>query len=74
MLSDPSLDLVQNDVPFGDLQFTVDEVQSLKLDVNKGAGLDSIKLPFFLTDLQEEAFLRDTDIQERQVQQRWRLS
>jgi hypothetical protein len=35
---------VQDDPPFGALQFTVDEVQSvlLGLDINKGAGPDGI--------------------------------
>jgi hypothetical protein len=42
--SDPERDLVQDDPPFGALQFTVDEVQSvlLELDVSKGAGPDGI--------------------------------
>jgi hypothetical protein len=42
-------DLVQDDPPFGALQFTLDEVQSilLELDVSKGAGLDGIP-PLFL--------------------------
>jgi hypothetical protein len=37
--SDPGQDLVQDDPPFGALQFTVDEVQSvlLELDACKGA-------------------------------------
>jgi hypothetical protein len=40
MPSDPGPDLVQDDPPFGALQFTVDEVQSvlLELDVSKVAG------------------------------------
>jgi hypothetical protein len=46
---DPGLDLVQDDPPFFALQFTVDEVQSvlLELDVSKGAGSDGI-LPSIL--------------------------
>jgi hypothetical protein len=42
--SDPRPDLVRDDPPFGALQFTVDEVQSvsLELDVSKGASLDGI--------------------------------
>jgi hypothetical protein len=41
---DAGLELVQDDPPFGDLQFTVDEVQSvlLELDISKGAGPDGI--------------------------------
>jgi Reverse transcriptase (RNA-dependent DNA polymerase)/Endonuclease-reverse transcriptase len=44
MPSDPGPDVVQNDSPFGALQFTVDEVLSVlqDLDVNKGAGPDGI--------------------------------
>jgi hypothetical protein len=44
VLSDPEPDLVQDDPPFGPLQFTVDEVKSvfLELDVSKGAGVDGI--------------------------------
>jgi hypothetical protein len=44
MPSDPVPDLVQDDPPFGALQFTVDEVQSvlLELDVSKDAGPDDI--------------------------------
>jgi hypothetical protein len=44
MLSDPGPDLVQDDRPFGVLQFTVDKVQSvlLELEVSKGAGHDGI--------------------------------
>jgi hypothetical protein len=86
--SDPGPDLVQDGSPFGALQFTVDEVQSvlLQLDVNKGAGpavhpLLRVHFLLFLTDLidmwfsrQVEFFLRDTDIQERQAQQRRELS
>jgi hypothetical protein len=43
--SDPRPDLVQNDPPFGALQFTVDEVQSvlLELDVRKSANPDGIQ-------------------------------
>jgi hypothetical protein len=42
--SDPGPDLVQDDPPFVALQFTVDEVQSvlLDLDVSKVAGPDGI--------------------------------
>jgi hypothetical protein len=42
--SDPGPDLLQDGPPFGALQFTVDEIQSvlLELDVSKGAGLDDI--------------------------------
>jgi hypothetical protein len=42
-------DLVQGDPPFGALQFILDEVQSvlLELDVSKGAGPDGIP-PLFL--------------------------
>jgi hypothetical protein len=42
--SDLGPDLVQDDPPFGALQFTVDEVQSvlLELDVSKGASPDGI--------------------------------
>jgi hypothetical protein len=42
--SDAGPDLVHDDPPFNDLQFTVDEVQSVlfELDVRKGAGPDSI--------------------------------
>jgi hypothetical protein len=42
--SDPGPHLVQDDPPFGALQFTVDEVQSvlLGLDISKGAGPDRI--------------------------------
>jgi hypothetical protein len=42
--SDPRPDLLQDDPLFGDLQFTVDEVQNvlLELDVSKGAGPDGI--------------------------------
>jgi hypothetical protein len=42
--SDPGPDLVQDEQPFGVLQFTADEVQSvlLELDVSKGAGPDGI--------------------------------
>jgi hypothetical protein len=44
MPSDPGPDLVQDDPFFGALQFTVDEVQSvlLELDFSKGAGPDGI--------------------------------
>jgi hypothetical protein len=44
--SDPGPDLVQNDPSFGALQFTMDEVPSvlLELDVSKGAGPDGIPL------------------------------
>jgi hypothetical protein len=44
--SDPGPDLVQDDPPFGALQFTADEVQSvlLQLDVRKSAGPDGIPL------------------------------
>jgi hypothetical protein len=71
VLSDPGPDLVQNNLTFGVLQFTVDEVQSvlLELDVSKGAG-SNVKLPlilkncafafgrlFFLTDLYRHVFL-----------------
>jgi hypothetical protein len=47
--SNPGPDLVQDDSPFGALQFTVDEVQNflLELDVSKGAGLNGI-LPLIL--------------------------
>jgi hypothetical protein len=47
--SDPGQDLVQDDSPFGALQFTMDEVQSvlLELDVSKSAGFDGI-LPLIL--------------------------
>jgi hypothetical protein len=40
--SDPGPDLIQDDPPFGALQFTVDEVQNvlLRLDVSKSAGCD----------------------------------
>jgi hypothetical protein len=70
--SDPGPDLVQDDPPFGALQFTVDEVQSvlLELDVGKGAGSDGIPplilkncasafarpLSLFLTDLYRHVF------------------
>jgi hypothetical protein len=63
--SDPGLDLVQDDPPFVALQFTVDEVQSvlLELDVSKGSGPDVILHPllrvqflFFLTDLYRNVF------------------
>jgi hypothetical protein len=42
--SDPEPDLVQDDTPFGALQFTDDEVQwvLLELDVSKGVGPDGI--------------------------------
>jgi hypothetical protein len=42
--SDPGPDLVQDDPPFDALQITVDEVQSvlLELDISKGAGPDGI--------------------------------
>jgi hypothetical protein len=42
--SDPERDLMQDDPPFGARQFTVDEVQSvlLELDVSKGASPDGI--------------------------------
>jgi hypothetical protein len=44
MGADPRPDLVQDDSPFGALQFTVDEVKSvlLELVVSKSAGSDSI--------------------------------
>jgi hypothetical protein len=96
VFSDPGPDLVQDDRPFGVLQFTADKVQSdlLELEVSKGAGHDGIpplilkncastfEHPlslFFLTyyicfSQQVETFLRDTDIQERLVQQRRILS
>jgi hypothetical protein len=90
---------LQDDPPFDALQFTVNEVRSvlLELDVNKGAGPDGIP-PFILRncastfahplsllynkslstcvfpDGQVETFLRDTDIQEKQAQQRRGLS
>jgi hypothetical protein len=70
--SDPEPDLVQNNPPFGALRFTLDEVQSvlLELDVSKGAGLNGIPLlilkncasafacpiSFFLTDLYRHVF------------------
>jgi hypothetical protein len=63
--SDPEPDLVQDDLPFGALQFTVDEVQSVLLelmDVSKGVGPDGIP-PFILkncaarrTDLYRHVF------------------
>jgi hypothetical protein len=72
VLSDPGPDLVQDDPPFGALQFTVDEVQSvlLELDVSKSAGPDGIPplilkycasalarpLSLFLTDLYRYVF------------------
>jgi hypothetical protein len=42
--SDPGLDLLQDGPPIGALQFTVDEIQSvlLELNVSKGASLDDI--------------------------------
>jgi hypothetical protein len=42
--SDPGPDLVQDDPPIGALQFTVDEVQGvlLELDVSKGTGPDGL--------------------------------
>jgi hypothetical protein len=42
--SDPGPDLVQDDPPLGALQFAVNEVQSvsLELDVSKGGSLDGI--------------------------------
>jgi hypothetical protein len=47
--SDPRPDLVEDNPPFGALQFTVDEVQSvlLELDVSKDVGPDGI-LPLIL--------------------------
>jgi hypothetical protein len=46
--SDPGTDLVQNDPPFGALQFTVDEEQSvlLELDLRKSAGPMAYRLLF----------------------------
>jgi hypothetical protein len=46
--SDPGPDLEQDDPPFGALQFTVDEVQSvlLELDDNKGAAPMTYRLLF----------------------------
>jgi hypothetical protein len=42
--SDPGPDLVLDDLPFGALQFTLDEVQSvlLEMDVSKDADLDGV--------------------------------
>jgi hypothetical protein len=44
VLSDPGTDLLQDDPHFGALQFTVDEVQSvlLELEFSKGRGPDGI--------------------------------
>jgi hypothetical protein len=44
--SDPGLEHVLDDPPFGALQFTSDEVESVlqDLDVNKGSGPDGIPL------------------------------
>jgi hypothetical protein len=44
MPSDPGPDHVQDDPPFGALQFTIDEEESVfqELDVSKGVGLDGI--------------------------------
>jgi hypothetical protein len=96
--SDPRPDLMQDDPPFGALQFTVDEIQSvlLELDVSKGAGPNGIP-PLFLKNFASgfarplsllfnrslstcvlsdrwKLFLHDTDIPERQAQQRRGLS
>jgi hypothetical protein len=70
--SDSRPDLVQDDPPFGALQFTVDEVQSvlLELDVSKRAGPNCMPplilknrvsafarpLSLFLTDLYRHVF------------------
>jgi hypothetical protein len=57
--SDPGPDLVQDDPPFGSLQFTVDEVQSvlLELDVSKGASaFVCVHFLYFLTELYRHVF------------------
>jgi hypothetical protein len=48
LFNEHMLMILQNDPPFGALQFTVDEVQSvlLELDVSKGAGSDAIPMPY----------------------------
>jgi hypothetical protein len=63
MLSDFSPHLVQDDLPVAALQFSVDEVPSvlLELDTSKAGR-------------QVETFIRETNIQERQAQQRSGLS
>jgi hypothetical protein len=57
MPSDPGPDRVQDDTSFGALQFTVDEVQSvlLELDISKGAGPDG---PLILKNCASCAFAR----------------
>jgi hypothetical protein len=56
-LCEPGQDLEQDDPPFGAVQFPVNEVQSvlLDLDISKGAGPDGI-LPLILKNFASTLF------------------
>jgi hypothetical protein len=68
MYSDPGSDLLQDNPTFNAIQYTVDEVHNvfLELDVSKGASPDDIPPLILKNDGQVEAFLGDTNNQKRQ--------
>jgi hypothetical protein len=78
--SDPGTDLVQDDPPLGALHFTVDEVQSvlLDLDVSKGTGPDGIP-PLILKNCASAfarplSFLLNRSLTTCVFPDRWKLS
>jgi hypothetical protein len=58
---------LQDDPPFGALQFTVDEVQSVLLELDVSKGVDSESIPLLILNNCAYAFVRP-------LVNRWKLS